>query len=276
MTCNDGVVVMMYRLVCALAAGSVVSACSTSVSGTPVLSTKTAVITEKAGIVAAAIPRYADVTGQGIEAPRDIEGDQFSATSVPGVKIGHRDAQGVAQKCTLGPAVTNGTRTGFLIAGHCDGDQYAQVNFDGRNPLSLGPAVQAQDEPTPQGYSDSAVIWTGTVDPSVTKIAGTWPITGVMSVLDVRALPAGTPICINGAVSGVRCSPLTAADDKIRYADIGDGGDSGAAVFVVDQKGGARLVGLLRGSDGDNPNIGVATFLEPALQRLGATALTAR
>lgn len=109
------------------------------------LSTKTAVITEKAGIVAAAIPRYADVTGQGIEAPRDIEGDQFSATSVPGVKIGHRDAQGVAQKCTLGPAVTNGTRTGFLIAGHCDGDQYAQVNFDGRNPLSLGPAVQAQD-----------------------------------------------------------------------------------------------------------------------------------
>lgn len=92
MTCNDGVVVMMYRLVCALAAASAVSACSSSVSGTPVLSTKTAVITEKAGI-AAAKPRYADVTGQGIEAPRDAEGDQFSVTSVPGVKIGHRDAQ---------------------------------------------------------------------------------------------------------------------------------------------------------------------------------------
>ncbi len=275
MTCNDGVVVMMYRLVCALAAASAVSACSSSVSGTPVLSTKTAVITEKAGI-AAAKPRYADVTGQGIEAPRDAEGDQFSVTSVPGVKIGHRDAQGVAQKCTLGPAVTNGTRTGFLIAGHCGGDQYAQINYDGSDPLLLGPAVQAQDAPTPQGYSDSAVIWTRAVDPSATKIAGTWPVTGVMSVPDIRALPVGTPICLNGAVSGVRCSPLTAADDKIRYADIGDGGDSGAAVFVVDQKGGARLVGLLRGSDGDNPNIGVATFLEPALQRLGATALTAR
>ncbi|WP_131822724.1 hypothetical protein [Mycobacteroides chelonae] len=242
-------------------------------SGTPVLSTTTAVITEKAGIVAAAKPRYADVTGQGIEAPRDVEGDQFSVTSVPGVKVGHRDARGAAQKCTLGPAVTNGPRAGFLIAGHCTGDQYAQVNFDGRNPMSLGPALQAQDAPTPQGYSDSAVIWTGAVDPSATKIAGTWPVTGVMSVRDVRALPAGTPICINGAVSGVRCSPLITADaDYIRSAPIVQHGDSGAPVFVINKETrGAVLLGITSGIENGQDE---ATFLQPALERLGVQALT--
>lgn len=262
------------------AAAVAVSACSTGVSGSAVPSPE--LITQKAattvGETSPLAPRYIDVTGQGV-VTLDHQRDQYGSPA-PGVKIGRvsiSSASGEAA-CTLGPAVTAAGRTGFLTAGHCadtpDTDQYAQVNFDGSDPLLLGPAVQAEDAPAAEGYSDSAVIWTSNVGPGSTRIASRWPVSGVMSVADVRALPAGTPICIDGAKSGVFCSGLIAVDaNYILTPRAARGGDSGAPVFVVDENTRvATLIGIHSGfEDGQDE----ATFLEPVLARLGATALTA-
>lgn len=280
LTCHDVVVVTMCRIACALAAAAVaVSACSTGVSGTDVPSPES--ITQKAASTAGETPaetrRYVDVTGQ-VQVMLDHQQEQYG-NPAPGVKIGRvssSDPSGSA-KCTLGPAITASGRTGFLTAGHCADkpgtDQYAQTNYDGRDPLLLGPAVQAQDASAAGGYSDSAVIWTASVDPGATRIAGRWPVSGVMSVADVRALPVGTPVCIDGAKSGVICSGLIAVDaNYIRTAPMAQPGDSGATVFVVDQKSHATLIGIVRGNAGGQDE---ATFLEPTLIRLGATALTA-
>lgn len=281
LTCNDVVVVMKSRIACALAAAAVaVSACSTGVSGSAVPSSE--LITQKAatttGEASTQVPGYVDVTGQGT-VTLDHQREQYG-NPAPGVKIGRvssSDPSGSA-KCTLGPAVTAAGRKGFLTAGHCADkpgtDQYAQVNYDGSDPLLLGPAVQAQDAPAPGGYSDSAVIWTASVDPGATRIAGRWPVSGVMPAREVRALPAGTPVCIDGAKSGVVCSRLVSANgDYILTAPMTQPGDSGSAVFVIDDKSNlATLIGIHRGTANEHSE---ATFLEPALHRFGATALTA-
>lgn len=271
--------VTKYRLACVLSVASIaISACSTSVAGEPAPASDTRA-TEKVATRHAdsSAARYVDVSGQGV-VKLDHQREQYGIPA-PGVKIGRvssSDPSGSA-KCTLGPAVTTAARAGFLTAGHCADmpgtNQYAQVHFDGSAPLLLGPAEQAQDSPSPNGYTDSAVIWTGTVDPAATRIANTWPITGVMPVSEVKQLPAGTPICIDGAKSGVVCSPLiSVGTDFIRSVSTVQHGDSGAAVFVVDQTGSATLLGIAsRITDGQHE----AAFLEPALQRLGATALTA-
>lgn len=49
-----------------------------------------------------------------------------------------------------------------------------------------------------------------------------------------------------------------------------DHGDSGGPVFVVDRQGRAALAGLVYGGDGPDT---AATYLEPALRRIGAKAL---
>lgn len=276
--------VTKYRLVCALSVASIaMSACSTSVAGQPVSESDTPA-TEKVATQHADshAPRYVDVSGQGVALPRDSDGFQFSATALPGVAVGHRKADDTVEGCTLGPAVSSKhDEQGFLTAGHCTANlaptmQYLSTSADTGSsaPILLGTAEQAQDAPSPSGYSDSAVIWTGTVDPAATRIANTWPIAGVMPVSAVKQLPAGTPICIDGAKSGVVCSPLISVDaDFIRIGHVTQSGDSGAAVFVVDQTGNATLIGIHSGTESGRSE---ATFLEPALQRLGATTLTAR
>lgn len=261
-----------------LTAAVALSACSTTGVAGEAMPAADSAITQKAAKLAPAEPRYIDVSGT-VVLPRDSYGSQYGAQPYPGIAIGQHQSDGSTKDCTLGPAVSSTRGKGFITAGHCDqtpgGEVFVFADTDAAKPVSIGVFTGAEDKPTPQGYSDSAVIWTGTVDSSATKIAGRWPVTGVMTASEVRRL-VGTPICIDGAWSGVVCSPLIAADDKIRYADIGAGGDSGAAIFLVGRNGDATLVGLLRGYDGNNPNVGVATFLEPALQRLGATALIER
>ncbi|WP_234797723.1 MULTISPECIES: S1 family peptidase [Mycobacteroides] len=253
-----------------------VSACSTTgVAGEAVPAADSA-ITQKAATLAPAAPRYIDVSGK-VVVPRDSYGSQYGAQPYPGIAIGQHQSDGSTKDCTLGPLVTGARGKGFITAGHCDqtpgGEVFVFADTDAAKPVSIGVITGAEDKPTPQGYSDSAVIWTGNVDSSATKIAGRWPVVGVMTASEVRRLPVGTPICINGAWSGVVCSPLIAADDQyVRTPRLAQGGDSGAAVFVVDQKGEARLVGIHSGFENGQDE---ATFLEPALQRLGATALTA-
>ncbi|MBN7300458.1 hypothetical protein IUQ79_00975 [Mycobacteroides abscessus subsp. bolletii] len=210
--------------------------------------------------------------------PRDSHGGQYGASPYPGITAVQHQDDGSSKNCTLGPVVTGAGRSGFLTAGHCDyspgGQVFVFADPHAEQPIPFGVITGAQDAPTPNGYSDSAVIWTGTVDPAATRIANTWPIAGVMPVSEVKQLPAGTPICIDGAKSGVVCSPLISVGlDYIRSVRIAQHGDSGAAVFVVDQSDSATLIGIHSGFEGAQ---GEATFLEPALQRLGATALTAR
>ncbi|TDZ77366.1 hypothetical protein DE4585_04760 [Mycobacteroides salmoniphilum] len=273
-----------YRCMCkrrfaltaiAALAAVAMSACSTAgVAGEAVPATGSA-ITQKAAILVPAESRYVDVSGK-VVVSRDSYGSQYGAQPYPGIAIGQHQSDGSTKDCTLGPAVTSSRGKGFITAGHCDqtpgGEVFVFADTNGAEPVSIGSITGAEDKPTPQGYSDSAVIWTGTVDPSATKIAGRWPVTGVMAASEVRRLPVGTPICIDGAWSGVVCGPLEAADDRyIRTPRLAQGGDSGAAVFVVDQKGEASLVGIHSGFENGQDE---ATFLEPALERLGVQALT--
>lgn len=281
MTCHDVFVAKTYRLVCALAAAAAaVSACSTAVSGTPVSDTPHT----PAGAAVSVLPsgsanRWIDVTGQGVVI-KDSLGSQFGALPYPGAVIAQHQNDGSTKSCTLGPAVADKTsqRTGFVGAGHCDnspgGQTFVFADSAGAEPIPVGVYTDSQDAPTPQGYSDSAVIWTKTVDPRATLLAGTWPVEGVMSVSDVRKLRTGTPICIDGAKSGVVCSPLIAVNaDYVLTPPVTQPGDSGATVFVVDERTRrATLIGIHSGTEDGRSE---ATFLEPALARLGAAALTA-
>ncbi len=282
MTCHDVFVAKRYRLVCALAAAAAaVSACSTAVSGTPVSDTPNA---PAAGAAVSATPsgvttRWIDVSGQGVIV-KDSRGTQFGALPYPGAVIAQRQTNGSTKECTLGPAVADKStkRTGFVGAGHCDnspgGQTFVFADSEGAEPVPVGVYANSKDGPTPLGYSDSAVIWSKILDPRSTLIAGTWPVDGVMPSSDVRKLRAGTPICIDGAVSGVICSPLIAADDSyIRSVPITQHGDSGAPVFIVDeQTRHATLIGIVSGTENGQDE---STFLEAELTRLGATALTA-
>ncbi|WP_234714723.1 MULTISPECIES: S1 family peptidase [Mycobacteroides] len=253
-----------------------VSACSTTVPGTAVPSAGVRA-TEKAAARYIDPPRYVDVSGT-VTLPRDSRGGQYGARPYPGITAVQHQDDGSSKNCTLGPSVASARGLGFITAGHCDyspgGHVFVFADPSAAEPILVGAYTEVEDFPTPSGYSDSAVIWTGTVDPAATRIANTWPITGVMPVSEVRQLPAGTPICIDGAKSGVVCSPLIGADDDfISSAPLTRHGDSGAAVFVVDQTGDATLLGIVSRTEQSRDE---SVFLEPALQRLGATALTAR
>lgn len=281
-TCHDVFVAKRYRLVCALAAAAAaVSACSTAVSGTPVSDTPNAPAASAAVSVtpSGVTTRWIDVSGQGVIV-KDSRGGQFGSLPYPGTVIAQHQNDGSTKICTLGPAVADKAtkRTGFVGAGHCDnspgGETFVFADSEGNEAIPVGVYAHSEDAPTPLGYSDSAVIWSKALDPRSTLIAGTWPVSGVMPAEDVRKLRAGTPVCIDGAVSGVVCSPLVRANnDYILTAPMTHPGDSGAAVFLVDEKTlQATLIGIHSGTEDGHSE---ATFLEPALTRLGATALTA-
>lgn len=221
---------------------------------------------------------YVNVTGQGVVDFDSVDDAQWGATPRPGVKIGHRSpVTGKVEICTLGPAVRSKTgRTGFLTAGHCaasGAQQYLAPDPYGADAVPFGVVEKALDVPG----DDSGVIWIeGPAPAEATLLAGTWPITGVMPVNEIRGLEPGTRICINGAVSGVVCGGFIDADDAwIRYRDIADEGDSGSAVFVVDGAGNATLIGVHSGYPRFDPNTSQATPLELVLRRLGVEAVTA-
>lgn len=214
--------------------------------------------------VSADVPVWADVSGQGVEAPRDaVDKAQFSATPQPGVKVLHDiNAAGDMDMCTIGPAVSGG----YLTAGHCakaySPVQYLQTTPTG-DPHFLGTAS------APVGPVDAAVIRTGAGDADATRIAGTWPVAGVLTRAGVQKLvPAGSMICIDGAVSGVRCGKRMADENQmVQFAFEAQHGDSGSPVFVVDpttQR--AALVGVVKSAGGSATD---ATYIEDALLATG-------
>lgn len=210
------------RVTCALTAVSIaLSACSTSVAGQAVPSSdfrlREKVATRHADSQA---PRYVDVSGQ-VQLPRDSHGGQYGARPYPGVTAVQHQDDGSSKNCTLGPAVTSARGRGFITAGHCDyspgGQVFVFADPAAAQPIPVGVITDAQDAPTPNGYSDSAVIWTGAVDPAATRIANTWPITGVMPVSEVRKLPAGTSGVIDGDVICAH-GPQSCSCGRLRWA----------------------------------------------------------
>ncbi len=261
--------------VAAIAAATVLSACGSSVSG-EAASTSTTTgesFTLKAATETGVAPKLAgpgpvgelqDVTGRGDvrRSPRDNA--RWAPSPEPGALVSTAD-----YGCTLGPAITKAGRTGFLIAEHCvkTGTQWARVNPQAANPLALGPAVEG-NKPT-----DSAVIWTEAAADD-TRVAGTWPIRGALTLPQVQALNVSSKVCINGAVSGVLCGSVASSSNDTMFLILPTHeGDSGSAVFVVDERGDAWIAGVLvRGNSGNRSD---ATPISTALAGRNAEVITA-
>lgn len=265
-------------LIAALATALAVSACSSAVEGQPVAAPATGSpsATAAAADASAESPYVAvDVT------PSRVGNDhvQYGRLPYPGVAIGQHQANGRTKDCTLGPRISAGSRVGFLTAGHCDrtpgGQVFTFADPGAQQPVLVGVLSDTDVTTAPSPDRDVAVLWTTAADPAATRIAGKYPIVGVMPTEQVRRLPAGTPICVDGAWAGVRCSDLISAGELIRYKRVTEDGDSGGPVFVVDRDGRATLIGIHRGVDEVATHVGEATILAPALTHLNATAATA-
>lgn len=256
-----------------IAAAAVLSACSTGVAGQPVAVQSSTVATSSTTAVQQPL-RWVDVQAEAPELDKDLEGLQYGTLPVPGLGYGYRNAQHRSKVCSLGPAVhdTSG-RSGFLTAGHCTSGKAATPAYlQGGRDTSTAPQVllgnveQAEDD---DATVDSAVIWAPVPD-AATKIAGRWPVAGIMAADDIPSLvKPGDPVCVNGARSGVICSPLVSADSgAIRTQAVAQDGDSGAPVFVVAPSGSAILIGIHSAAES---GADVATFISPALDRLHVT-----
>lgn len=258
-------------VVVAAAVAVAVSGCSSVVAGRPVA---------ESGGTDAAATRWVDVSGTPVP-HTDARGMQFSPDGLPypGALVRHRDpamASGWAG-CTLGPAVTGPSGTGFITAGHCaqpDPLQQLQTDTMGQELVPLGEATEAAV--SDYGGDDSALVPATLPGSSVTRIADTFPIVGVMTAEAVQALPVGTPVCESGAVDRVVCGALVSVDPDVQFRRFPApaGGDSGSIVFVVDgDSHTAVLVGIHHGHTAEDVNVATAGLLEPALERLGARAL---
>ena len=177
--------------------------------------------------------------------------------------------EGSASGCTLGAGIRAGDRTGFVTAGHCgngDGDMVRLDSVTGAPLGVLSDAEKSYDSVAKVGL-DYAAVWTNASAPRAATVAGL-PVAGVMTRDGAMTLKRGTPICFDGATSGLVCSPLNGADiDSFAIDGVGVGGDSGSPVFLVDgDTGAATLLGITM-----NPK--TVTYLDPALERLGAQVL---
>lgn len=197
-----------------------------------------------------------------------------SASSVPAGVLAPGAWMSIPERgkfCTLGAGIRAGDRTGFVTAGHC-GDDGMALRLDSRDGAPLGVLSDADEsyDSVAEVLSDSAAVWTNTPAPHAATVAGL-PVAGVMTRDGAMTLKSGTPICFDGATSGLVCSPLNGADLTTLMTDgVAKPGDSGAPVFVVDgDTGAATLLGIVKMVK----NMTTVTYLDPALNRLGAQAL---
>lgn len=266
------------KIAAVAAAAVVLSACSTGVGGSPVAAPTAGSATATSTTAAAQPIRWVDVQAEAPQLDKDLEGLQYGTLPVPGLGYGYRNAQHRPKVCSLGPAVRDASgRSGFLTAGHCTSGKAATPAYlQGGRDTSTAPQVllgnveQAEDN---DATVDSAIIWAPVSD-AATKIAGKWPVAGIMAAADVPSLvQPGDAVCLNGARSGVICSPLVSADGgAIRTQAIAQDGDSGAPVFVVAPSGSAILIGIHSAAESGHDE---ATFISPALDRLDAAVVTA-
>lgn len=256
------------------AAAAAMSACSaTDTSAAPVAAPD--VVISTAG-------QTAEATAAAMRAAAAPKADNWvsvpaSASSVPAgvlapgafIDVGTAESGG---SCTLGAGIRAGDRSGFVTAGHCDryGDM---VRLDSSTGAPLGVLSDADKsyDSVAKVALDYAAVWTASPAPTAAMVAGL-PVAGVMTREAASKLPSGTPICFDGATSGVTCSPLKLAGITSLLTDsVAVGGDSGSPVFVVDgNTGAATLLGIMSGSNADLTEV---AYLDPALERLSAQAL---
>lgn len=263
--------------VAAVAAAAVVSACSSTVGGAPVAVPATAAPSVTVAGVGTEPIRWVNVEAEAPVLERDTEGLQYGGEARPGIGFGYRNGENRSKVCTLGVAVRErgGSRTGFITAGHCSSGKastpaYLSPTPDALSPQTLMGSVEAaQDD---RATADSAVIW-APVAADAGRIAGRWPVAGIMTKADVPNLVRpGDPVCVDGARSGVVCSGLISADGGvIRTKATTQGNDSGAPVFVVAPSGSAIVIGIHSGAEGTTAD--VATYVSPALDRLNADVI---
>ncbi len=194
-----------------------------------------------------------------------------SAISVPAgvlapgafIDVGTAESGG---SCTLGAGIRAGDRTGFVTAGHCGNGDGDMVRLDSVTGAPLGVLSDADEsyDSVAKVALDYAAVWTNAPAPNAATVAGL-PVAGVMTREAAAKLPKGTPICFDGATSGVLCSALDFADTITMMTEgVGGRGDSGAPVFVVDgDTGAATLIGITSKSTAATVEV---TYLDPALE----------
>ena len=279
----------------ALAAATAVAAsssCTATVSGQAQASGPDRLAITLSGLAAALDPPLSpsgsaplptlDVTGRGLLSK--IAADppmRFGPTATPGVAVRFQQPNGSGTLCTVGPVVRHvgGAFDGFVTAGHCaDNDVPAslQTTSDPHRAKLLSAVTGSMVYPAgnPAKFEiDSEFVMTERASPAAVRIAGVWPVEGVLTEAAVRRLPESTTeVCYAGTVSGVVCGPLNFINNKnIAFAASAGQGNSGSAVFVVNAAtDAAALIGTVSASGG---GITVATYLEPTLERLHLTAL---
>ena len=195
----------------------------------------------------------------------------------PGITIASQVDETEAQNCTVSwPIVATTDDPGYLTAGHCMAAKsaplwmYTAMNKSAREQL---PPLQSYDRGYDRDgvYHDASVFFLSASQqqgPYGVEIAPGVRLRGVLGVDAVRSLPAGTPMCMNGARSGLTCGPLVRATSvQVRWGGSAVHGDSGAPVFVVDERGEAMAVGMLAYGPTDTDNY--VTYLAPVLKRMG-------
>lgn len=235
------------------AAAVVLSACSTGVAGQPVAdpaSSTATVAVPSADPSANVESTWLTIPAeQAAAAPRRITLTQ-SATGAP---------------CTAGPAVAAAAAVGhrgYLTAGHCD-------QVPGSSVTAGGQAV-APYTGTIAGEYGATVTW-GASSASPT-VAGR-NVVGVLTREATQKLDYHTPVCVDAAVSGVRCGVLVDADEDGIGAKVSTvPGDSGSPMFLVGPRG-VVLIGLVEESA---TPYSYAAYLDPLLAQMGAKALTDR
>ncbi|MDV7193195.1 S1 family peptidase [Mycolicibacterium fortuitum] len=247
-----------FAIAAVAAAAVALSACSTATGGAPVTPTGNPSVSASVKGAEAADPS-AEVEStwltipatQADAAPKRIELTQTASGA----------------RCTAGPAIaaaSTPTRRGFVAAGHCDEAPGSAVSAGGE---SIEPYTD-----TRRGDRGVTVTW-GAANAAPT-VAGGFKVAGVLKQDVVQRLEYGTPVCMDGAVSGVRCGTVTENDASGIYVKLPiERGDSGAPLFLVSDRGTATLIGIVEQRSG---NFTFGAYLDPLLAEVGAKVLTDR
>ncbi|SIF24634.1 chymotrypsin family serine protease [Mycobacteroides abscessus] len=245
--------------------------------------------------VSAETPEWVSVPWMKVNANKG--GDQFGGVPTPGIVIAQENGDGAPYRCTLGAAIHTADDTpAFLTAGHCDENPghelwlYPSAEISGldvvRLPQPYANVADSDDKRDPKTgvVSDHAVVPLTKLSSYATVIAGNYRVAGVLTTTAAKALAAKTPICFDGAVSGLRCGVVSQGSDNgaLRFASAPGAptdntpfiskGDSGGPVFVVDGQKRVALVGLLS-SGTEAGDTGWVSYLDSELAAVGAKAV---
>ena len=177
-------------------------------------------------------------------------------TLFTGMPIEVKSANGT-QECTLGPLVDNGPNQGFITSAHCtEHTDSAQVLSRSGQVIGSISVLGNEDSPT----SDYAYV---SVDQRYisNRIASEYvPV----DVLLTNEIAPKQRLCKIGATTGKTCGEFwrVMSDGAIETSPLSDNGDSGAAVFAL-QDGKAKIVGIV--SRGNPKHHDVLTPIRNAL-----------